>query len=80
MIFYYYHLFFVLFFCSQAFISSFKNCDVYVILGYSLLDLQKELGKEQERALYLDADNKRKIDILSCNYSTYNYSKCNMDA
>uniref|UniRef100_A0A8C1Q437 Si:ch211-14a17.10 n=1 Tax=Cyprinus carpio TaxID=7962 RepID=A0A8C1Q437_CYPCA len=28
-------------------------------------ELQKELGKEQDRALYLDADNKSKINILS---------------
>ncbi len=56
-------------------LRSFNNRDVYVIWGYSLLDLQKELGKEQDRALYLDVDNKSKIDILSCNYL-----ECNMDA
>jgi len=38
-----------------------------VILGYPFSDLQKELEKEQDRALYLDSDNKRKIDIIGAN-------------
>uniref|UniRef100_A0A673KPH0 Si:ch211-14a17.10 n=1 Tax=Sinocyclocheilus rhinocerous TaxID=307959 RepID=A0A673KPH0_9TELE len=46
---------------------------------FKINDLQKELEKEQDRALYLDADNKSKIYIY-CLVVTYNYSKCNMDA